>query len=333
MNINKETLKQALEIVKPGLSSKSVIEQSTNFCFIKGKVVTYNDEISVRHPVEGLELEGAIPAENLYKFLSKIKEDKIDLTVKGSEIIITSGRSKAGLTMQTEIKLPLEEISGRKRWKDIPENFIKYLSFAMTCCSRDMSKPVLTCVNVSKNTVEASDGFRIVQCTLKGEMPLNPFLLPSTSVLQVVKLKPTMFAEGTGWVHFKTDAGTEISCRTFEDAFPEVTSHLKVEGSALVFPKTLEEVLNRAEVFAKRDNMLDESVTISLGDNKLKVSSKSEEGWFEEDLNMKFDESLSFKITPFLLKSILSETQDWILSKTKLKCRGENWEFITVLRG
>ena len=334
MNISKKTLQEALEIVKPGLASKEVIDQSTSFAFIKGRVVTYNNEISISHPVEGLELEGAIPAENLYKFLSKIKKDEIELEVDGNEIVITSGRSKAGLTLQTEVKLPLEEVSGRKRWKEMPENLIKSLSFAMTCCSRNLSTPVLTCVNVSKNTVEASDGFRIVQCTLKGEMPLNTFLLPSTSVLQVVKLKPTAFAESEGWVHFKTEAGTEISCRVFEDKFPEVASHLKVEGIELVFPKTIDEVLDRAGVFAKRDNMLDENITITLENRKLIVSSKSEEGWFEEDVNVHYEgDKIEFNITPYLLKSILKETQSSILGNNKLKFSGEDWEYMTALRG
>ena len=60
-NMNREDILEALEIVKPGLASKEHIEQSTCFAFKNGKVMTFNDEISVSHPVEGLDgLEGAI---------------------------------------------------------------------------------------------------------------------------------------------------------------------------------------------------------------------------------------------------------------------------------
>jgi len=39
MKINKKELKEALEIVKPGLANKEMIEQSTSFAFLKGKVI------------------------------------------------------------------------------------------------------------------------------------------------------------------------------------------------------------------------------------------------------------------------------------------------------
>ena len=120
----------------------------------------------------------------------------------------------------------------------------------------------------------------------------------------------------------------------FEDKFPDVTSHLKVEGIELVFPKTIDEVLDRAGVFAKRDNMLDENITITLENRKLTVSSKSDEGWFKEDVNSHYEgEKVEFNITPYLLKSILKETQSSVLGNNKLKFSGEDWEYMTALRG
>jgi hypothetical protein len=53
MKIQKTNLIQALEKVRPGLSAKEAILQSTSFAFLNGCVVTYNDEISLSHPVEG----------------------------------------------------------------------------------------------------------------------------------------------------------------------------------------------------------------------------------------------------------------------------------------
>lgn len=335
MNIKKSDLQSALERVKPGLADKDVIDQATSFAFINGRVVTYNNAISISHPVEGLTLTGAIQADNLYKFLSKIKKDEIELEIKGNELILTTGKAKAGLTLQAEITLPLDqELSRKGKWKDLPENFIKYLSFTMTSCSKEMSKPVLTCVNVSKNALEASDGYRIVQCQLKEEMPVGMFLLSSTSALEVVKLQPTKISEGKGWIHFKTEEDTIISCRILEEKFPEVDKHLVVEGIRLILPTTIDEVLDRAMVFAKRDKVLSESVNVSISSRKLKISAKSESGWFEETINFKYeDKAVSFDITPYLLKGILSETQECILGESKLKFQGEDWQYITLLRG
>ena len=335
MIINKAKLLEALEIVKPGLANKELIEQSTSFAFINGKVVTYNDEISISHPVEGLELEGAILAENLYKFLGKIKKEEVELSVEGNEIVLTSGRSKAGLTLQSEVKLPLdEEVATIGKWKTLPADFLKFVSFAMTSCGKEMSKPILTCVHVDESgVIESTDSNRITRCHLESGMPVKSFLLPATSAADMIKLKPNKISEGKGWIHFKTEAGTIISCRVFEDAFPNCEPHMKVKGTEVTFPTSIEECLDRAMVFSKRDHILDESITIIIQSKKLTLKAKSTSGWFEETLNIKFDaEPITFEITPYLLKGILKETQSFIFSLNKLKFAGEGWEHIMALR-
>ena len=334
MILNKQKLKEALEIVKPGLSNKETIQQTSSFAFLGDRIVTYNDEISISHPLEGLEIEGAIPAENLYKFLGKIKKDEVELTLEGNEIIIVSGRSRAGLTIESEVKLPLQEISGDKLWQELPENFNKFMSFAMTACSRNSSEPILGCVNVSKEGfLEASDGFRIVQCHLGSEMPLKTFLMPSTSILQIVKIQPNLISEGNGWIHFKNEERTVISCRIFEGVFPAVEKHLEVKGTKIILPRTIDEILDRAMVFAKKDSALDENVEITIENRRLKIRAESESGWFEESANIQYeDEKIQFNITPFLLKDILNETQECLVGKDKLKFEGNGWKYMIALR-
>jgi hypothetical protein len=335
MNVNKKNLQDALEIVKPGLASKELIEQSTSFAFIKGRVVTYNDEISVSHPVKGLELEGAIKAAELYSLLSKIKKEEIEFSIDGNEIKIVAGRSKAGFTLQSEIKLPLDEdVAEKGKWKDLPENFIKFLGFAMSSCAKGMSKPVLTCVHVSKDGfIESSDDYRITQCNLGEELPFEDFLIPATSAVEVVKLQPTKIAEGKGWIHFQTEEETIISCRIFEDPYPNISPLLQMDGIEIILPKTIEEALDKAMVFAKRDHLLEERVDLILENNRLKISSSSDSAWFEEEINFSYKgEAVQIGITPYLLKGILSETQACEVSEEKLKFQGEGWIYVTALK-
>ena len=338
MIISKTKLQEALEIVRPGLANNESIEQTTSFAFIEGSIVTYNDEISISHPVPSLEIRGAVIAEKLYLLLSKIKKDEIDISIEDSKIVLQSGRAKASFTLIEEIKLPLNELSGKKMWKDLPENFNKHLKFAMASCGRDMSRPVLTCVNVKKTGVlEASDGYKITSCELSSEMPVKDFLLPVKAALNVVKLQPVRIAEGKGWVHFQTEEMTTISCRIFEDVYPEVSTFLNIKkGIQIVLPITTEEVLDRAIIFAKRSNVLQEMITITLEKNRFKIHAVADDdaGEFEEEINFKYDEQpISFSITPYLLKGILSETQACELSENKLKFKGDGWEYLTLLRG
>lgn len=335
MEINRKELLQALEIVKPGLANKELIEQSTSFAFIGKRVVTYNDEISISHPITGLELVGAIKADKLYALLNKIKKDEISLTITKNEVLISSGKSNAGLTLSTEIKLPLEEeITERGKWKPIPELFLKSMEFAVSSCSRAMSAPILTCVHVNKEGfVEASDNLRISRCELKEEMPIDTFLIPATSVVTMLRLAPTEIAQGKGWVHFRNPAKTIMSARLYEDSYPPTHKILHSKGERLVLPKTVNEGLERAGVFAKRDHVLDESVSITIADMQFKIRAEADSGWFEEKMNIKYKGTpISFSITPYLLKGILTETQDCYVSDTKLKFEGENWIYVSMLK-
>lgn len=332
--MKKSDLLTALEIVKPGLANKEVIEQSTSFAFMEDRVVTYNDEISLSHPVEGLEITGAIQATELYLILKKIKQDEIEVELTDTEVLLTAGKTKVGLTLQTEIKLPLEEIGTKEKWKTLPEDFLEALKMAMYCCSTDNSKPVLTCVNVSEEGfIEGSDSFRAIRTQLSKAVAIPTFLIPATSVNILLKLNPTKIASGTGWVHFKTKIGTVMSCRILEDSFPDLTKLLKVKGSEITFPKTISEILERASVFKVSDGSSNvELVSITLENNRIKIKSNSDTGWFSEDAKTVYDgDKLEFSIVPSLLKNILLTVKTCVFNGSMLKFEGETWKFITVV--
>jgi len=337
MEINKTQLLQALEIVKPGLANKEIIEQATSFAFMSDRVVTYNDEISISHPIDGLDLTGAVQADTLYKFLGKIKKDDIDLKLKDNQIVLSTGRAKAGLTLHSEIMLPLDDdIAKKGKWKDLPNNFNRFLEMAIGACGTNMTEPILTCVHITKEgIIEGSDSYKIANCYLGEEMPLNTFLLPAASAIDVVKIEPTKIAKGKGWVHFQNDYQTIISCRILDDEYPNTLNLLKVKGVRLILPNTTLEVLDRTMVFSKKDRSLDESVDVSIEDRKLKMTAKSDSAWFEETINMKHKgDPIKFSITPYLLKSILSETRECQINDdcSVLKFEGEGWQYIAMLR-
>ncbi|KKK60644.1 hypothetical protein LCGC14_3022320, partial [marine sediment metagenome] len=200
---------------------------------------------------------------------------------------------------------------------------------------RDQSTPKLTCVNITKEgAMTGSDGYKIMHCETGQEMPIKTFLLPASSASEVIKLIPIHVSEGKGWVHFRSKEKTVLSCRIFEgDVFPDVSNALKVVGVELTFPKTIDDVLDRASVFAKRRHNLDESVVITIEKNRLKIKAKSDTGWIEEETNIRYnDDPLEFSFTPFLLRDILKETHAFILGEKALKFEGAGWEYVAMLR-
>jgi DNA polymerase III sliding clamp (beta) subunit (PCNA family) len=333
MQIDKEKLLKVLETVKPGLGKNEIIEQSKCFVFVDGFVITYNDEISVRAEIPGMELTGAVIADELYSFLSKVKVEEMQLEITEKEIQIKAGRAKAWLTLQADISLPVDEVGEIKKWKKIPDDFIKGLQFALGAVGRDMSKPILTCVNIKKEQLNSSDNYRIAHYQLASEMPVKEFNLPASACREVIKFKSSSIAEGTGWIHFKNESGAIMSCRVFDDQYPDASKYLAASGDTIEFPNEMNAILERAEVFAKRDSCMDEFIDIYLSEKKLEVKSNSEMGGFEESKRVVFaGEPIHIQVTPHLLRDILKTTNTATKDGSKLLFEGENFKYLILLR-
>lgn len=337
MKLIKAELLSALEIVKPGLASREMIEQSTAFAFLNGRVVTYNDEISISHPVAGIDFDGAVKAEELYKLLNKTKRDEIELTAEENEIRITAGRTKAGITFQAEVKLPLEELGEIPEWKPMPERLIEALNFVQFTCSKDMAgQPVLACVHImKKGIVESCDNVRLTRYRT-GKVPIEgSCLIPVGNVKELLKYNIIEMSEGNGWVHFRTKADTVFSCRVMSgDEYPDVDKSgiLNVEGIAITLPKTIGDILDRAAIFSNKDYITGDNITVSMEGKKLKIRGQSEAGWLEETAKMDYEgPEIVFMIPPAFLKDILNQTNVCTVGDGKLKFMGEHWEYVAAL--
>jgi len=334
MKVNKAELLAALEKVKPGLASKEIIEQSASFSFMDGRVVTYNDEISVSHPITGLKgITGAIKAQELYQFLGKIDKDEIRLRLKDNQIVLKAGRAQAGFVFQQEIRLPIEEVGEVGEWHDLPSKFIDSLRFCAPICSKDMTRPILTCVNVhSSGTVVASDNYRMAAYSLQDKMPIETFLIPATSAQELIKYNVKQIASGKGWTHFRTEDNTIFSCRVYNDHYPDVHQILEFEGVEVHLPSGLAQALERSQIFAK--NELDDTVLvkISLNGNELMVSAQQDFGWFQERLSVEYDgEPLRFMVNPIHLHEILEQMSHCALGQDRIKFEADNWVYVIAL--
>lgn len=332
MKIKKKELQEALKIVRPGLGDENLIQQSTAFAFYDNKVITYNDRISVSHPVENLEISGAIKAEELYKLLDKIDREQIDINVDGNEVLIKAGRAKATFQIQEEIHLPI--LKEKFKWSNLPGDFCECLNFAYPVCSTDMSMLILTCVYVTGDTMLSSDSFRILQQTMESEIDEGEFLISYDSAKLVAQMNPTKICISPAWVHFKTEKGTIISCRTIEGEYPNIGKFFFKNGERIKLSGKISQILERAKIFSKKDFILDERVSIEVMPGKIKVGSKSECGAFQEESPIDYDgEILKFEIVPVLFEHIFKQTQEFSLKENKVQFQGENWDYLVMLAG
>jgi len=334
MKVNKTDLQDALEKVKPGLAQKELIEQATSFSFLGDRVVTYNDEISISHPVKGLDITGAVKAQALYDFLNKIKKDEIDIEWEENQIIIQAGRARAGLVFEHEVRLPVEEVGKIGKWKKLPAGVIEALRFCYPVCSKDLSRPVLTCVHVGKRAVRASDSYQIAKYELQDPLPINDFLIPASSVRELVKYDIVKVAEGEGWFHFKTEDDTIFSSRVFDGEFPKIDKLFEFDGMEISFPKTSLQALDKARIFSKGDFHAEHLsvVDVEVANNKIKFSANNESGWFEETVRTRYKEkSIVFSIGVEFLMAMLKQSPTGLFEEDRIKFTGEKWQYLIAI--
>lgn len=336
MEISKAALQRALEKVRPGLATKEVCDQATHFAFMGDRVVTYNDEISISCALPDIDLTGAVSAQELYSFLNKIAKDAIQVEQKDAEMLFSSGRFKAGLTFQQEIKLPLHELGQYGKWKSVPENLLTALAFCKFSCARDLSMPVLNCMHVHKDGfVESCDNMRYTKHNFSGGLPVDTFLVPVSSASELLNYGVSKMSTSQGWVHFQTeDKSVIFSCRVFDVDYPntEGITDLGKKPTAIEFPKTIGDVLGRADVFAKSDEG-NPTIQVELQNNRLKISSRNDAGWFEEETNMKYKGSpFAFFINPTFLGQVLRLEHQCELGQGKLIFKGDSWEHLVPIR-
>lgn len=338
MKINREELLNALTKVKPGLAKNELAgEQTTSFAFMKDKVVTFDGSIKVSYPVKDLDIEGAVDAAYLYSFIQKLDEGEITILMKNNEIQIKQGKTKAGFKLHSEIKLPLDNVEkiSKKDWFSLPEGLLPALKFVRFSASSDMLNEKFTGIHLNKKgVVEASDQLRVANYDVSEltEKLQESILIPKTSVNELVKYEVDEMAVTSSWVHFSSKDGLLFSCRLLQpdDAFPDTSGIMQIEGEEIVFPKSLKIALEKALVFINQE---DPMIRITLEDNKIKLfTGKEEAAWFNQEINFKYKKSpISFHINPEFLLDILQQTNKCIISKNKAKFKQENWEYLVML--
>lgn len=318
MKIKKADLINILSSVKPGLARQEVIEQSTSFVFSEGFVFTYNDEISVSHPVD-LDIEGAVRAKELFALLSKIKDEEIDVTAEGGELLIKGAKLESGITMDHEVHLPGVAPPDDADWEEVPKGFNDAVRICAFSCASENVSAVLNSIHISGGIAESCDNYRLTQFELEGDLG-DEVLIPSGYARQLIQYDFDSYCIDDGWLHCeKEETGLCFSCRIFEEAFPDLDALLDIEGDDVELPTELKSVLDRSGIFSNDADLGIELVKIEIKNKWLKVEAQNENGWTREKVRIKSDVDIQFSVNPGMLKEVLAITSTATLSENHIK--------------
>ena len=334
MKINRDEFIEVLIKIRPGLSRKNIIEQSTHFVFTGKTIVTYNDQISISYPFES-DFICSVDADKFYKILFGISSKEIELSFIENKLEIKGKGTKAALVTMQEgpIYERLETLDIDKgRWQKVPDDFLEGLFFCMFSASKDLSLQELTCIFVDKTIMVSSDDIRISQYKMEKGVR-DSFLIPASSVSEMKNYNFEEYKVGDSWIHFKTKEEAIFSVRRIQGEFNyEWESFFEVEGEEVIFPKTLKEAIQSTEILAEGDFDIDKEIKVIIENSKIVCRGEGPYGNIEVEEEIKDSSlTLSFFINPIFFKEILEKSGNVIIGDGVALFKSDKFEHVMLL--
>lgn len=343
--VRREELLRVLESVQPGLSSREAIEQSSCFVFHKGKVITYNDEVSAQAPIldikdNPVKLEAAIKAGPLLKLLQSMKGDELDMAVSGKDLTLKGKGKGVELHLEEGIHLAYANVEKPTEWKKLASDFGEAISIVHECAGKNEARYALTCVHVTGDWVEATDDLQAARYRIKVPIQMAS-LVRKEAIKHIIRLDATEFAETNAWLHFRNSLHTTLSVRRTIDPFPSISKWFKVEGKKISLPKGSTEAVETASILSG-ENADDNLILVELknganGNGRMRIVGQVVSGRYWEVRKLKYTgPNLGFLVPPELLTKIIKNHNEFEIANDRLKVKGlvegvHKFSFVTSL--
>lgn len=329
-----------LESVKPGLSNFDFTEQSDCFMFDKEYITTNNEQVTITREFKS-EIEGAIPANELYQFIKKLKSENIEIAFINKKLIIKNKKTNASFNTE-EIKnkkiMTLKELNSKLPWSHLPDNFYKSLKVCLFSASTNNLLPAYTCLNITKNYIISNDNFRITKTRLNMEIS-DPFLLPVNIAKQLINYDPILYWIEDNIIYFLNGKDILFSCVKYNYEYPDIESEFNIKGKKIKLPNELNKILERTQIFTKAQNKEDLKIDLIIKSNSIICKAQGIAGSLEESIDIRYrGPDIKIKINPLFLQEAktlgntnLYTFKEIIIGDYSVLFRGENIEHLIKL--
>jgi hypothetical protein len=337
--VGRAELLAQLEAVRPGLSTKEYIAQSSCFAFTSGWVMTFNDDTSCRAPT-GLaaDFRFAVKADPVTELLRKMSEDRIQVELDGPAFVVRGkGGKDCTFPVENDILLPVEKVDKPGEWVALPGDFAEAVDLVKETASKDESQFSVTCIHIAPDRMESADRWQISRYRLKTGVQESTYVR-ADSIRHIVQLGMTRMSVTKNWVHFRNPERLIHSCRRYlEDVeFPNVGQWLKMTNPAkFVLPPGLTDAVEKADIFSK-ENGDQNQVLVEISDHKggrLRVTGQGTYGKYREPKKIRYSgPDFKFLISPKILIQIAKTYTECKIDGRKLLIDGgEKFVYATSL--
>jgi len=334
MVLNRKKLLEILKKVKPGIADKDIVEAMTYLYFSGKEVVTYNDKISIKHPLE-TDFNLFIKADDMYKIVSLSKAEEFNLTEKENKLNIRSKNMNVNLTTIIDEEIVdriglIRKSLDKKKWIKLPENFMECAKLCSFAASKTEAESTLSSIYVNGKDCMAFNNDQFASAELKGTV--KEFFFKASQISNLSSIEPIYYILTKAWIHFKNEDGCIFSIRRIDGDFPDLLDVLDFEGQSVDLSTDILEGADIASIFT---DSLEPVVTIKISKGKCIVSVKSEGGGSQHRSKITYEgPDIEFNLNPDFLKEMLAHSTTITLDEnsTKAKLSTENFTMMTSLK-
>lgn len=321
--MRREDILTALGLVSPAIAKKETTPQSRCFVFAGSRVVTCNGDLVMRTPInlDGVELRGAIEAAPLMGFLERIPDNDIKMRINGGALEIKAAGKKCRVPIDLQVLAPLDQVSKPTEWQKIPDAFWDHMKQASGTVSSDDDQFAVTCVELTPNTITATDGWQLVRGDCTTGVAERTLVLGS-SIKPICGYGCTEVSDTQNWLHFRNPVTKTIASVRKHDAsdFPNADKPLKRRGQPVIIPSGISTAIDVSRIFSDDEFI---HVSIDVNDDKgwITISGQGQAGEFKESHPILYRGTpIKFLIKAAVLKLLSDKNANCELDTGFIRC-------------
>lgn len=324
--MNRKSLLDTLDMVRPALASEMLVPIFTNFCFDDKTVFAYKDNLGIVAPCE-VEETFAVAGKTFIELLSAATGNEIELELDKEHLLIKAGKSKMKLPYLTKEEFIFEEPED-EQWElmlDIDPHMLSALELCLVTASNDSTMPAFMGV-----TVKGGNGINLYSCD--GDA-LSRHKLSDKKAADVQYNLPIEFcdavlkiAEKSGQRHGQLYINSEwavaemgnnfkIVGRVVENPDPlnfeaQIKKSIKSDPTFVDVPDGLQAALNRARVVADPEG---KPTILTVEDGKLEISTETHLGNVNDTVKLGKHPDISASVSAKLIQRALNVCTEFSL--------------------
>lgn len=333
MKVKRDDFSSLLKKIHRGIAENDIVEQMSHVFFTGERIIAYGSEYFTSSPFI-TDFKCSVTSGDLYAIVDRLEGD-ISLTLKEKELLISTGKGRAGLPIHDDLSILdglLLPPDTPMLWNNLPDDFLEGIKISIFSASKDFTQEILTCIHAEGDSLFASDDLRISWYKMKGKIQ-DTLDLPAGSVQKMIQVPVTSYLVNSPWICFKTDDNFIFGMKKYMGEYPEVKHFFKVTGEGITLPKILPKVISDVSVIIDGVFTIDKRLEVEIQPETIICRTSSGKGWFEKETayESNLPHTIKFLVNPVFFLQVLEKCTTVTLGKESILFSSPKFKHVLAL--